>query len=144
MESLGPSAHDRYKANNEARLYASLPTVHLEGAGEPGMIRVVGTTYYQKAAERVAKRNREEDLRIQFTATLIPEYDNPLDLNAIAVYGEGREIGHLSREDAARYRDVLRRLAPTATITVPATIYAGHHGGSSWDIGLRLPPPEQL
>lgn len=118
------------------------PTVHLEGGRSD--IRVVGALLYQEAAERVVKGNREEDGRIKFTATLVPESKNPYDANAIAVYGEGRIIGHLSREDAARYRPAIARLAATAIVTVSATIYAGHHGRSGWDVGLRLPPPEQI
>jgi HIRAN domain len=119
-------------------------TIYLNGGkGGEHEIGVVGTTCYQEAAERVVKRNREKDGRIKFTATLVPE-PNPNDPNAIAVYGEGRQIGYLSREDAARYCSALARLAESYTVATPGTIYAGHRGGSSWGIGLRLPPPEQI
>ena len=124
---------------------SSRPTICLNGGtGGEHEIRVSGTTYYQAAAERVVKRNREENLRINFLARLVPEPDNPSDPNAIAVYGEGRQIGHLSREDAARYCSAITRLAASFKVTTFATINAGHHGGSTWDIGLRLPPPEKI
>jgi hypothetical protein len=125
---------------------AGRPTIRLEDpkCSARRETRVVGTMYYQKSAERVVRLNHEDEKhRIDFVATLIPEPNNPHDRNAIAVYGAGRKIGHLSREDAARYRGTIARLAIDAIVTVPATIYAGHHGGSSWEIGLKLPPPEQ-
>ena len=55
-------------------------------------------------ANDVAKR--EPDLP-WFQAVLVREPDNPYDPNAIAVYSPAGKIGHLSREDAEEYQDVL-------------------------------------
>ena len=44
--------------------------VHLEGKEQVG---VIGAADHQEAAERVVERNPEENLRVSFTATLVPK-----------------------------------------------------------------------
>ena len=82
---------------------------------------VVGESFYQSALERTAAlaargkpplpvavsvADDEPDL-LWFQAVLVREPDNPYDSNAIAVYSPAGKIGHLSREDAEDYQDVL-------------------------------------
>ena len=89
------------------------------------LLSVVGESYYKPALDRTAAMavrgtpplpvggwvandvaKREPDLP-WFQAVLVREPDNPYDPNAIAVYSPAGKIGHLSREDAEEYQDVL-------------------------------------
>jgi hypothetical protein len=82
---------------------------------------VVGESFYQSALERtaaIAGRGKpplpvavsvadDEPELLWFQAVLMREPDNPYDSNAIAVYSPAGKIGHLGREDAEEYQDVL-------------------------------------
>jgi len=49
---------------------------------------------------------------VNFIVTLVPEPDNAYDKNAIRVEIQGgAQVGYLSRDDAAEYRDVFQWLA---------------------------------
>jgi hypothetical protein len=54
----------------------------------------------------VSVADDEPDL-LWFQAVLVREPNNPYDSNAIAVYSPAGKIGHLSREDAEEYQEVL-------------------------------------
>lgn len=85
-----------------------------------GYCAVVGESHYQdalRATSRVAQIGAEG--RRVFTAVLVPEPENPYDANAVAIYSTQGKIGHLSRDDALAYRDVLAEVTRR-----------GHHGGS--------------
>jgi collagen type III alpha len=85
------------------------------------LLGIVGESHYQPALERMSKLAvrgvpplsvttdvavEEPDL-LWFQAVLVREPDNPYDANAIAVYSPAGKIGHLSRDDAERYQEVL-------------------------------------
>ena len=89
------------------------------------LLSVVGESFYKPALERTAALavpgtpplpvgpwvandvvQREPDLP-WFQAVLVREPDNEYDSNAIAVYSPAGKIGHLSRDDAEEYQDVL-------------------------------------
>jgi len=70
---------------------------------------VVGESHYQANLRRVT-RDVDERARIEVCAVLVPEADNYYDPNAVSVWIEGHQVGHLSRDDAARYRPGLLRL----------------------------------
>jgi hypothetical protein len=79
-----------------------------EGAQD---LEVVGESHYQKNLERlVGPRRRDERVRSDIYALLVPEDGNPYDANAVAIWIEGLKVGHLSRADARRYRPGLLRL----------------------------------
>lgn len=73
---------------------------------------VVGESYYQENLwEIVGKwRSPHDRLSVEIHAVLIAETDNPYDENAISVWVSGLQVGHLSREDAQRYRPGLMAL----------------------------------
>ncbi len=75
-------------------------------------LEVVGESHYQDALWRAVGSisDDQENVRSEFTAALVPEPDNPHDRNAIAIHIEGRQVGHLSRSDARRYRAVFQKL----------------------------------
>jgi hypothetical protein len=79
---------------------------------------VVGESYYQDhlwqlaGAQPGAQRVRED-----IYAVLVGEDNNPYDPNAVAVWISGLKVGHLSRENAQRYRPGL--LAQQAALGRP-------------------------
>jgi hypothetical protein len=74
---------------------------------------VVGESYYQENLWRLVsphRRGEGEPVRYDVYAMLVAEDDNPYDANAVAIWIEGFKVGHLSRENACRYRPGLLRL----------------------------------
>jgi hypothetical protein len=70
-------------------------------------VQVVGESFHQEALERIAGgRTPDGPVRREHVAALVPEPTNPYDANAISVQIEAQPIGHLSREDAIRFRPV--------------------------------------
>lgn len=69
---------------------------------------VVGESHYQPALRALAGAHGDDAAQIETTAVLVPDDANPHDDKAVAVLIDGRQVGHLSREDARSYR---RRLA---------------------------------
>jgi hypothetical protein len=77
--------------------------VALMGGAED--LEVVGESFHQDNLWRlVGARPRHEHVRQDIYAVLVAEEDNPYDPDAVAVWIEGLMVGHLSREDARRYR----------------------------------------
>ena len=79
----------------------------------PG-VDVVGESYYDEALRNIARKLPKLSALTYLTLSLVPENDNAYDANAVAVYAERQKIGHLSREDAARYRSILQNEVTTA------------------------------
>jgi very-short-patch-repair endonuclease len=75
-------------------------------------LEVVGESHYQDNLWRlVGGRCRPgAQVRCEIHALLVAEDNNPYDPNAIAVWVEGLIVGHLSRQDARRYRPGLLAL----------------------------------
>lgn len=90
---------------------------------------VVGESHYQRAISQLHSQHQDREFVVQ----LVPE-ENEHDSSAIAVYGDGMKVGHLSREDARSFR---RRLGAKKlsgqTTTCPAVIT----GGFEKDDGTR-------
>jgi len=81
----------------------------LEG---PHDLEVVGESHYQEAIVRVLglRNPPTAPIRVDISAMLVAEVDNPYDANAISVWINGQKVGHLSRADARRYRAGLQML----------------------------------
>jgi hypothetical protein len=73
-------------------------------------LEVVGECPYQATLWDLAGGRRPERVRVAVDAVLRPEYDNLHDVNAIAVLVDDRQVGLLSRADAAVYRPGLLAL----------------------------------
>lgn len=72
---------------------------------------VVGESYYQDELWRIVRgRPGRDRVRTEVQAVLIAETENPHDRNAVSVWVNDRKVGHLSREDAERYRPGLLAL----------------------------------
>lgn len=118
----------------------ALPADGVALASGPAM-DVVGESHYRDAIAAIAGGPRLEAVRLVASAALVPEPDNPYDRNAVAVWIEGRKVGHLSRGDAAALGPVLARLtAAGRTGYGRADIYGGWDRGPSdrGDYGITL------
>ena len=68
-------------------------------------LEVVGESHYQDNLRRLTGyRPPDERVRQEIHAVLVAEDDNPHDPGAVAVWIDGLQVGHLSRENARRYR----------------------------------------
>jgi HIRAN domain len=77
-----------------------------------GYCAVVGESFYQEALRATSRLcTTGADGRSTFTAVLVAEPDNPYDANAIAVYSPAGKVGHLSRDDAFLYQEVITEVA---------------------------------
>ncbi|MCO5317217.1 MAG: HIRAN domain-containing protein [Microthrixaceae bacterium] len=92
---------------------------------------VVGESFYSEALEAGLGDNSALDV----VAVLLPEPNNPHDRKAIGVYVQGHKVGHLSREDARRFRErVLEGWRSAGVAAVGAIVY---RGGSSASVVLE-------
>jgi HIRAN domain len=91
-------------------------------------LEVVGESHYQDALWRIVGGVREEHVRHEIHAVLMPEPDNAYDPNAIRVLVDGSVVGYLSREDAAAYRPgllLLMKTNPGTLIALNGVIVGG-------------------
>ena len=74
-------------------------------------VDVVGESFYADSFTELARRHRPEhnDDESFGDAVLTLEDDNPHDKNAVAVHIEGLQVGYLSREMAADFRQAIQR-----------------------------------
>src|SRR5258708_7850319 len=72
-------------------------------------LSVVGESYYQTNLRKLAHEPRDR-VRIDIRAVLVAEPDNHYDPDAISVWIERLQVGHLSRDDAHTYRPGLLAL----------------------------------
>jgi hypothetical protein len=100
---------------------------------------VVGTSYHQEALLEMCGKRTRQGVHRYCAALLSPQPRNPYDRHAIAVTVHGIEIGHLDREDAREFGQVLRRGA-FADAACEALIVGGwDRGGHDWGyFGVRL------
>jgi hypothetical protein len=109
----------------------------LAGAGPHGFMGIVGESHYQPALHALRRQSRQDGCEadgLEFTATLKPEPDNPVDPNAIIVLGpDGQTFGHLNRDVAKRYQRQVVILGP---LTCAAELCGGDRDRPS--IGVVL------
>lgn len=72
---------------------------------------------------------RNERVRRECYALLVPETENPYDENAITVWVNGLHVGYLSRADAMVYRAGVISLMKSAPVAVAGEIVGGGRGG---------------
>ena len=70
---------------------------------------VVGEGSYQKALAAITGGKTEDGVQIYCVAHLVPEPRNKYDPNAVSVIIRGQKVGYLSRDDARRMLQVLKR-----------------------------------
>jgi hypothetical protein len=116
------------------------------------MIDVRGESHYVPALERVARENgvdlkhRDEFDLDDVWLRIIPQPTNPHDSNAIMVASpRGDCLGHISREGAAKYVEVISELAEKHELWCKAQMGGGIYDGD-WRIGvwIYIPTPGEL
>jgi hypothetical protein len=101
-------------------------------------LEVVGESYYQDNLWQLAgAQPGKERVREDIYAVLVAEDDNPYDSDAVAVWINGLKIGHLSCENAQRYRPGL--LAQQQALGKPVALAGVITGG-----GIRSDGPGKL
>lgn len=73
-------------------------------------LEVVGESHRQEELWRIVGGRREDYVRFDVHAILVPDPDNEFDPNAVEVRIDGTRVGYLSREDAVHYRPGLLRI----------------------------------
>ena len=101
-----------------------------------GYLGAVGESHYQPALQQIARRGRE------CQATLLPETDNPFDVNAVVVKIDGQVVGYLQRSEAKRYRS--RLLALPQPFCCPAKLIGGTQNKPSFGVLLDHRELEQM
>jgi hypothetical protein len=108
-----------------ARAAPAVAVHELEGDGD-FETDVVGESYYQDALAEIAGPKTKSGVDLEVKARLVPEPDNPHDAKAVAVYIQGRKVGHLPRDMAAEWVETLtRRGDPRRIVEVDANITGG-------------------
>lgn len=100
-------------------------------------VAVVGESYYQDNLRKICGRPKSNGEDRQIDAAIILDDQNPADALAVRVEIKGRIVGHLSREDARRYRSQ----KPKRKATCKARIRGGWDRGSdkgSYGVWLNL------
>jgi hypothetical protein len=123
------------------------------GRGEWPNVDLTGVSHYLPAIRAAlsagatsntgSASSREADgLRV----VLVPEPDNPYDSNAISVRWAGRTLGYLSREDAARYSQPVRRITASGFAALSAARIWAWDGAQAMDarVTVALPEPELI
>jgi len=87
---------------------------------------VVGESHYQDALAEIAGPKTEAGVDLEVKAQLVPEPDNSTDPQAVAVYIQGRKVGHLARDMAAQWVAIQARRGETGQVVeVDANITGG-------------------
>ncbi|HEY0530936.1 MAG TPA: HIRAN domain-containing protein [Actinoplanes sp.] len=117
--------------------------------GWPG-VDIVGESHYVDAIRDVFGREfREDGCELATRAQLVPEPWNRHDRNAIGVWVAGRQVGYLSRDDAARYAPALSKLvadgrAPQVAARVWAASGYGERAGITGSVRVDLAEPHLI
>jgi len=130
-EASGPVSPNS-TAGSDVR-YATLPDDNYQ--------RVVGESFYQETLEATAELcTLGEDDRPVFVAYVIAEPDNPYDRDAVAVHSERGKVGHLSRDDARSYREVMAAVSAQGYtgVTCTAFLNGGRSDAPNYGVVLKL------
>jgi hypothetical protein len=107
---------------------------------------IVGESYYGLEIKRIAGNRLARGEEVVFTVTLRREPHNEYDSNAVAVIGSyGKKIGHLSRDYAVEYGEVLKLLeARGLSATCSAKMFGGKGHKRNIGVWLDIEPPDVL
>ena len=107
-------------------------------------VDVVGESHYQDALEEICGGRTEDSQRLNVSAYLVPEDDNPYDSKAVRVDIEDRTVGYLDRETARSFREQLGKAGCGGMVArCPAIIVGGwdRGGGDRGHFGVKLDLP---
>lgn len=120
--------------------WAQVPT--LSGLGR---CSVAGESHYQEALwDTCGRDGLAQPARRFVLAQFIPDPANPYDSNAVAVHMDGRIVGHLPRDVAAKMQGTVLQMAHAgATATCWAEILGGTPDKPSLGVMLHLSNPAE-
>lgn len=107
-----PSTNTRFRVR-EVHLDDQLPTIDLRSL-PAARFRIVGTAYWLRNSERARYGGQRY--------VLVREPENEHDANAVAVFGKGRKVGHLSAAKAAAVASELDRLGAAGFVVSGASV----------------------
>ncbi|MCX2749229.1 DUF4236 domain-containing protein [Arthrobacter sp. MI7-26] len=133
--------------------YSSQPLYRVSlGRSEWPNVEVVGEHAYSQAIKAtlragnapVAAGSDSEAEGVQ--VELVAEPDNPYDRNAISVRWRNQVLGYLSREDAVRYAQPVRRIIASGLTTAASARIWAYDGGDRLQarVTVALPEPELI
>lgn len=87
--------------------------------GDWPRVEVVGESFYADALRSLFPRQLDDSGReLLVRAALVPDPTNQYDRNAVKIMIDGKQVGHLPKEDAARYQPVLAALVQRGFLPV--------------------------
>ncbi|MGP3725908.1 HIRAN domain-containing protein [Cereibacter sphaeroides] len=98
--------------------------IRLDGEGEYEF-EIVGERFYQDALAAIAGPKTEDGVEHYCEAVLEHEPRNPYDPNAVAVLIAKRKVGHLPKEFAPRFLDLLERRGHAGSRVAVAAVVTG-------------------
>ena len=107
-------------------------------------MEVVGESHYLDALTAITGRRGREHIRQPALAALVREPDNPYDADAVAIWIDGRKVGHLSRSDAQAYQEPLLVLARQNRVLARDALICGHEDTPNLGVWLELPAVDDV
>lgn len=105
-------------------------------------VDVAGESFYKPSFFELCGDRTLEGVRISATAKLQLQDDNPHDRAAVSVTIDGRQVGHLSRDNARAFRRIVRygKLSLFEVFECSALIVGGWDRGGDdvGDFGVKL------
>lgn len=104
-------------------------------------VEVVGESHYQRSFEALLGALAYTEGEMTGDAVLQLQDNNPHDSQAVAVFVQGRQVGHLGRDMARTFRKALQRdgFGHLTEVAAGCRIYGG---GSDGLFSVRLDLPE--
>lgn len=118
-------AADEKVAEAEARSLAE-EAAAFRWPEDQNYISVVGESFYQDDLQRLAGEHGKRSAKVNVTALIKPDDNNPHDDKAVSIWIKGLQVGHLSRDEARSFRRRLSQKGMTKQTTAcSATIMGG-------------------
>ncbi|MEE9313735.1 MAG: HIRAN domain-containing protein [Rhizobiaceae bacterium] len=105
---------------------------------------IVGESYYQQNLTKITGGKTEESAEFHCEAKLVPEKNNPHDSNAVKITINGLQVGHLSRDDAADYRDWFGSVKAKCDSVIVGGWDRGNRGAGHFGVKLDIDWPPKL
>ena len=116
---------------------------NVDVVGEHAYSKAIRSALHASKAPVAVGRDREsEGVQVE----LVAEPDNPFDENAISVRWRNQVLGYLSREDAIRYSQPIRRIIASGLIAASTARIWAYDGGERLQarVTVALPEPELI
>lgn len=118
------------------------PRADLQGDGSYEF-DIVGESFYQDNLLSIAGKKKSKSANIVKPCVLQLDQNNKHDKNAVSVWIDGLQVGHLSKTNAKKFRDEVSEKAPGVTeFNASALIVGGWvRQGSEGDFGVKIDLP---